>query len=96
LGRKEKLSDLPEYKTFKDVKGFDALSRTLDYSPETKLLAVGEENVLANPGDPNVGDNQVIRVFATALYRVTGTRPVDQAARAVASEYIRTVCDHSI
>ena len=77
LGRGEKLSDLPEFKTFKDVKGFDALSRTLDYSPETKLLAVGEENVISNPRDPNVGDNQVIRVFATALYRLTGTRPVD-------------------
>jgi hypothetical protein len=77
LGRNEKLSDLPEYKTFKDVKGFDALSRTLDYSPEARLLVVGEENVLANPRAPNVGDNQIIRVFATALYRVTGMRPVD-------------------
>ncbi|HWB06203.1 MAG TPA: hypothetical protein VG796_24485 [Verrucomicrobiales bacterium] len=77
LARGEKLSDLPEYKTFKDVKGFDALSRTLYYTPETKLLVVGEENVLANPRNPNVGDNQVIRVFADALYRVTGTRPVD-------------------
>jgi alpha-glucosidase len=77
LGRNEKLSDLPEYKTFKDVKGFDALSRTLDYTADAKLLTVGEENVLANPREPNVGDNQVIRVFATALYRVTGTRPVD-------------------
>ena len=77
LAKNEKLSDLPEYKTFKDVKGFDALSRTLDYSPETRLLAVGEENVLANPRDPNVGENQVIRVFAKALYRLTGTRPVD-------------------
>jgi alpha-glucosidase len=77
LGRNEKLSDLPEYKSFKEMKGFDALSRTLDYSPETRLLAVGEENVLANPRDPNVGANQVIRVFATALYRVIGTRPVD-------------------
>jgi hypothetical protein len=77
LARDEKLSDLPEYKTFKDIKGFDALSRTLFYSPETKLLVVGEENVLANPRDPNVGDNQVIRVFADALYRVTAFRPID-------------------
>ncbi len=78
LGRGEKLSDLREFKTFKDVKGFDALSRTVDYTPETKLLVVGEENVIANPRDPNAGDTQVIRVFATALYRLTGTRPVDQ------------------
>lgn len=77
LGRNENLSDLPEYKAFKEVKGFDALARALDYTPETKLLVVGEENVLANPRDPNVGGNQVIRVFATALYHVTGQRAVD-------------------
>ena len=77
LGRGEKISDLPEYKAFKDVEGFDPLSRTLHYSPATRLLVVGEENVLANPRDPNVGDNQVIRVFADALYRVTAARPVD-------------------
>jgi alpha-glucosidase len=77
LGRGEKLSDLPEYKTFQDVKGFDALLRTLDYSPDTKLLVVGEENMLANPRDPNVGDNQVIRALARALAQVCGNRPVD-------------------
>lgn len=77
LGRNERLSDLPEYERFKEVKGFDALSRTLDYTPETRLLVVGEENVLADPRDPNVGDNQVVRVFATAMYRVTSGRAVD-------------------
>jgi hypothetical protein len=77
LGRNEKMGDLPEYKAFKDVKDFDALSRTLDYTPETKLLVVGEENVSANPRHPNVGDNQVIRGFAKALYYVTAHRPVD-------------------
>jgi hypothetical protein len=49
----------------------------MDYTPDTKLLVVGEENVLANPQGPLVGDNQVIRVFARALYQVAGTRPVD-------------------
>jgi alpha-glucosidase len=77
LGRAEKISDLPEYKSFKDVKGVDALSRALDYTSETKLLVVGEENVLANPRQPSVGDNQVIRVFARALHRLCGARPVD-------------------
>ena len=77
LGRNEEISDLPDYKAFKDVSGFDALSRTLGYTPETKLLVVSEENVLGNPRNPNVGDNQVIRAFAHAIYRVCGTRPVD-------------------
>jgi hypothetical protein len=34
--------------------------------------------VLADPRAPYVGDNQVIRVFADATYKVTGTRPVDK------------------
>jgi hypothetical protein len=77
LGRGETISELPEYKAVKENKSFDPLSRTLDYAPETKLLVVGEENVLTNPRDPYVGDSPVIRGFATALYRVTSGRPVD-------------------
>jgi hypothetical protein len=77
LGPGEHISDLPEYKRLKDPNSVDALSRYLTYTPEMKLLVVGEENVLANPQDPYVGANQVIRVFADALYQVCGTRPVD-------------------
>ncbi len=77
LGRDEHISDLPEYKKLSDPKSIDALSRYLTYTPEMKLLVVGEENVLADPRDMYVGDNQVIRVFADAIYRVAGTRPVD-------------------
>ncbi len=77
LGRNEGIADLPEYALLRANPGLDALARTLDYTPETKLLVVGEENLLANPKAPNVGDNQVIRGFAKALYQVTGTRPVD-------------------
>jgi alpha-glucosidase len=77
LGRGEKISDLPEYKTWTQTKAVDPLSRILDYTPETKLLVVGEENVLADPRDPNVGDHQIIRVFARALYHVCSSRPID-------------------
>jgi hypothetical protein len=77
LGPDEHISDLPEYKKLSDTKAIDALSRYLTYTPEMKLLVVGEENVLANPRDMYVGDCQVIRVFADAIYRVTGTRSVD-------------------
>ncbi len=76
LGPREKISDLPEYRDDK-ARGIDPLARFLDYSPETKLIVVGEENVLGDPDKPGVGPNQVIRLFAKALYRVTGTRPVD-------------------
>jgi len=78
LGRDESLTSLPECAAFKDSKPFDHTARLLDYSPGTnKLLVVAEENVLANPRDPLVGDCLVIRAMAKALYHVTGTRPED-------------------
>jgi hypothetical protein len=77
LGADEKISDLPEYNGMKGITEPDALSRTLDYTPETKLMVVGDKNVMADPKDPNVGGNHLIRVFARALYHVTATRPVD-------------------
>jgi hypothetical protein len=77
LGRDEQISDLPEYRTPNDRGEVDVLARTLEYAPKTRLLVVGEENVLADPNAPNVGDNQVIRLLARALYQVTGMRPVD-------------------
>jgi alpha-glucosidase len=77
LGKGEKLSDLPEYAKLKEIKDFDALARTLAYSPEGKLVVVAEENVLGDPRLPNVGDNQVIRLMMQAVYQVCGTRPVD-------------------
>jgi hypothetical protein len=55
----------------------DPLARFLDYSPPTRLLVVGQEDVLAEPHDPYATGCEVIRVFAKALYCVTGTRPVD-------------------
>jgi hypothetical protein len=76
LGRREKVSDLPEYRGLKG-QGVDTLARYLDDSGGEKTLVVAEENVLGDPGDPLVGADQVVRVFAGALYRVTGTRPVD-------------------
>jgi len=77
LGRQENLADLPEYKQMKEIKGFDALARSLNYSPETKLLVVSEENVLSDPRNPRVGESLEIREFAKALYYVTARRPVD-------------------
>ncbi len=76
LGPDEGLSDLPEYEKLKD-QGLDHTARFLDYSPKVKLLVVGQENVLADPRDPYATGCQVIRVFAKALYHVTGTRPID-------------------
>ncbi|MCX6923733.1 MAG: hypothetical protein NT154_11075 [Verrucomicrobia bacterium] len=76
LGPNERLADLPEYKKLTDKSKLDHTLRYLTYYPEMKLLVVAQENVLADPHDNYVGDNQVIRVFADALYRVAGMRPV--------------------
>lgn len=77
LGRDEQIADLPEYTALAKTGKLDAVARLVEYSPDTRLLVVGEENVLANPKTPNAGDNHVIRLFAQALYHVTATRPVD-------------------
>ena len=77
LGSGERISDLPEYKKLDDKKGIDELARYLDYTPEMKVLAVGQENVLGDIQQPYVGPCRVIRVFAKAIYAVAGTRPVD-------------------
>jgi alpha-glucosidase len=77
LGRNEKISDLPEYKRLSDKSGIDPLTRSHDYTAQMKLIVVPEENVLGDPANPRVGDNGVIRGFARALYRVTGTRAID-------------------
>jgi len=77
LGPDERLSDLPECKK-SGGNGPDHMARFLDYSPELKLLVVGQENVLGDlRGDSYATECQVIRAFAKALYHVTGTRAVD-------------------
>lgn len=78
LGRNERLSDLPEFKACKGSHGFDEV-RYLDYVPELKLLVVPEENVLNLPGDPFAGECMTISLFAKAMYRAAGLRPVDPA-----------------
>jgi hypothetical protein len=77
LGPGEKISDLPEYKKLEDKKDIDELARCLDYSPQLKLLGVGQENVLGDIQQPYVGPCRVISIFAKAIYAVAGTRPVD-------------------
>jgi alpha-glucosidase len=76
LGPEEGLSDLPEYKQ-KAVENLDHTARFMEYSPQTKLMVVAQENVLGDLNDPYTSESQLIRVFAKALYYVTGTRPVD-------------------
>jgi alpha-glucosidase len=76
LATNETIADLPEYKKLADKSGIDPTLRYLPYSRELKLLVVGEENVSANPRAMYMGDNQIIRVMADAIYRVAGARPV--------------------
>ena len=59
------------------AESIDHTARFLDYSPEVKLLVVDQKNVLDDLDGPYATGCQVIRVFAKALYHITGTRPVD-------------------
>jgi hypothetical protein len=77
LGPHESIADLPEYQALADKAPIDALARSIDYSPRLRLLVAGEENILADPSQPNVGDNQVIRSLAAAIYQLAGRRPID-------------------
>ena len=77
LGRKEKLSDLPEFKDARDQAGFDEV-RYLDYTPDLKLMVVPEENVLGLPEEPFAGKCMVIHVFARAA---PGDRPAPGRSR---------------
>jgi hypothetical protein len=74
LGRDEALSALPEFQESKP--GFDQV-RYLDYTPALRLMVVPEENVLGLPADRLAGQSMVVGALARALYRVTGTCPVD-------------------
>jgi hypothetical protein len=74
LGPKERVADLPEFKSRKDSA---VLTRTLDYDPATKTLVVDEANVMADPDKAWVGGSQVIRVMTRAAYQLVSNRPVD-------------------
>ena len=77
LGRNEKISDLPEFKGANEGDRTDSSRRVVEYTPEKKLLVVGEENLTGNGSAPQAADCEVVRVLAHALYHVTGRRPVD-------------------
>jgi hypothetical protein len=88
LARNERIADLPEYTRLADKTGIDALGRSLDYTPELRLIVVPEENVTGDPRDPRVGDNAIVRGFSRALYRATALRPVDTTTnRGPAQQY---------
>src|ERR1051325_6379635 len=76
LGENEKPGDLPEFRSAA-VGEVERNARFLDYTPDKKLLVVSEENLINDAKHPLMGDGQVIRVFARAVYEVCGTRPVD-------------------
>ena len=75
LGPEESIADLPEYRQLTDRQRIDHTGRFLTYDSELKLLAVGQENVLADRRHRQ-GSDQVIQVLADAVYKVAGMRPV--------------------
>jgi hypothetical protein len=76
LGKGERLGELPEFRAKSQVPGFEEL-RYQEYSDALPLIVVPEENVLGLPGDPFQGENQIVALFAKALYVAGGHRAVD-------------------
>ena len=76
LGPDESLADLPECKNM-TTGSIDYTARFLNYSPDAKIMVVDQQNVLGSMDNPYATSCQVIRVFAKALYHLTGMRPVD-------------------
>jgi hypothetical protein len=76
LGPGEQLADLPEWKNTTKKPPGDGASRRLTYQPDLKMLVVSQEEVLGDSSSRQFSGNPVIRVFADALYRVAGMRPV--------------------
>ena len=72
MGCNESLADLPEYAQLKAA-GVDCLGRYLEYTPDIKILAVAEENLLDNINKDMYGtESQVLRVFAKGRLRCHG------------------------
>jgi len=76
LSKGEQLSDLPEFRDAATKPGFGN-ARYWNYTAESKLMVVPEENVLGLPGDPLPGRCAVVAAFARGLYTVAALRPVD-------------------
>jgi len=77
LGKNERIPDLPERKGLKEKKRVDPRARRLGYTPECKLLVVGEEQLVSRSRNSEPVASPVISEFAKAIYHVTGTRPVE-------------------
>jgi hypothetical protein len=76
LGKNEKIADLPEFKAAQGIK-LAASARRLGYSPECKLVVIGEEEIISSAKDAKPAASPVIGEFAKAFYHVAGKRPVD-------------------
>lgn len=80
LGKEESIADLPELKALgAAVSHHDLSARWMAYTPETKVLVVGEENLQSLPLESFENDSYLVRILADAMVQVVGNRPVDPA-----------------
>ena len=78
LGRQEKLSDLPEFSGHRAPPADSTCSLACSTTRRKRSCwSFRRRTSWEIRKDPLAGPNQVIRVFAKALYRVTAMRPVD-------------------
>ena len=87
VGANEKIADIPEYKGSKTAGDGGKALRVLSYTPERKIIACGEENLLGRKGGPHAGECVLIREFARALHVIAGHRPVDEKLEKALEQY---------
>jgi len=87
VGEKEKVTDIPELKGSRATKDGGKASRILRCTPQRKMIACGEENLLNRKGDPHAGESILVREFAHALHILTGLRPVDEKLEKALEQY---------
>ena len=78
VGENEKITDIPEYKGSLAAGDGGKASRILRCTPQRKMIACGEENLIGRQRDPHAGESILIRELALALHVITGHRPVDE------------------
>ncbi|MFT3787313.1 MAG: hypothetical protein QM770_14285 [Tepidisphaeraceae bacterium] len=77
LGRHERLSQLPELRSAASTQPAWDEARWMDYSSQSKVMVVPEENILHDSSDPAACESLVVKVLARAVFAIAARRPVD-------------------
>ena len=87
VGANERIKDIPELKGSQATKDRGKASRILRCTPQRKMIACGEENLLNRKADPHAGESVLIGELARAVHVMAGHRPVDEKLAKALEQY---------